>query len=210
MKPVGFRRSSALPKAALKRPHSTRWRDHRGITPFAKRLECVWFTTAFRWTAVPPRLAGSGRNGSRTRGSASLPGSGFDARILRGILSRRRSKWRQCRVSLHCSRHEQLFPHNRLIVKCLRILEHPLRGPILRVEQPGFLTVRKWVGAHREPCRKKIRMCNAFNDNSLRASSSPAPPAVEPMERRLLARYPCGGLAGCGQAVPPAGNRENI
>jgi hypothetical protein len=34
-------------KAVLKPPHSTRWRDYRGTSDFAKRLDCGAFTAAF-------------------------------------------------------------------------------------------------------------------------------------------------------------------
>ncbi len=34
-------------KAVLKPPQSKRWRDHRGASDFAKRLDCGAFTAAF-------------------------------------------------------------------------------------------------------------------------------------------------------------------
>jgi hypothetical protein len=41
-----------LPKAALKSPHSKRWRDLPASSNLAKRLDCVRFTAAF---ALPCR-----------------------------------------------------------------------------------------------------------------------------------------------------------
>jgi hypothetical protein len=46
-------------KAVLKPPHSRRWRDCRGASVFAKRLDCGAFTAAFGERATPCRFKGS-------------------------------------------------------------------------------------------------------------------------------------------------------
>jgi hypothetical protein len=51
-------------KAVLKTPQSTRWRDCRGASDCAKRLECGAFTAAFRvaTTAAMFKVQGAGLN----------------------------------------------------------------------------------------------------------------------------------------------------
>ena len=48
-------------KAALKPPHSKRWRDCPAPANRAKRLECGGFSAAFRWTTIFRRFRGSMR-----------------------------------------------------------------------------------------------------------------------------------------------------